>query len=49
MVTNPKESNQLEDLGVDGWMILNRTLNKQGDRRYMRFIWVTTGISGVFL
>jgi hypothetical protein len=46
---NLKERDLLEDLGIDGRIILNWILGKQGKRVWTGFIWLRTGTSDGFL
>jgi hypothetical protein len=39
----------LGDLDIDGWIILEQTLEKQGGKVLIGFIWLRTGTSGGLL
>jgi hypothetical protein len=44
-----KEGNKLEDLGVDGKIILEWILEKQGGKVWIGCIWLRIGTSGGLL
>jgi hypothetical protein len=43
---NPKGRGNMEDLVIDGRMILRRILQKQDVRVWTGFVWLRIGISG---
>jgi hypothetical protein len=46
---NLKGRDRLEDLGIDGKIMLECILGKQGGRMWTGFIWLRIGASGVSL
>jgi hypothetical protein len=46
---NQNERDYLEDLGVDGVIVLDCILGKQGGKVWTGFIWLRIGAGGRFL
>jgi hypothetical protein len=49
VVKKVKGRDDLEDLGIDGKIILERILGKYGGKDWTGFIWLRIGTSGGFL
>jgi len=49
LVENIRRRDHAEDIGLDGMIISEWTLGKEGGKLWTAFIWFRTGISGELL